>query len=124
MGDQELPAVAEPGGSDVELPPLPGIDDSPELKMRWMDEHLWTEAKEILGEEGISNPTNAQIQAVDNALSVANNVKVIDPATGQAIWPQTVNGEIIDRVMQAGPIDASEATKLAKDIFSGKIIIK
>ena len=109
-------------GPEAGLPPAP-IGESPDIQMRWMDDHLWQEATEILNEEGVTNPTNGQIQAVDNALSVANNVKVIDPSTGQAIWPDTINGEIIDRIMQAGPVDATEAVKLARDIASGNVII-
>ena len=121
MGDGSVPQPGMPG-PEAGLPPAP-IGESPDIQMRWMDDHLWQEATEILNEEGVTNPTNGQIQAVDNALSVANNVKVIDPSTGQAIWPDTINGEVIDRIMQAGPVDATEAVKLARDIASGNVII-
>ncbi len=99
------------------------VDLPLEKKMEWMDHNLWVTSKKLLPEAGVTNPTNAQTQAVDTVLSMANNVKVIDPETGNVIWSQTVNGQIIDRLMQPGLIDAIQASQLAKEIATGVVKI-
>lgn len=110
-------AIATGDGFDVNLPPE--ASETLNNKMEWMDKNLWITSKKLLADAGIANPTNKQVQIVDTILSIANNVKVIDPATGNVIWVETVNGEILDRVMQPGFVDVTKGMEIAQEIASG-----
>lgn len=112
--------IAIPDASDIELPQ----NVTPELSklssdQRLMEKNLWVESKEILKEVGIDNPTDQQILEVDKTLSLENNVKVIDPNTGNAIWPETEEGQVIDRNMIKGLVKCSKAINIAIKIASG-----
>lgn len=112
-------AIVSGDGFDINLPPE--ASETLDSKMEWMDKNLWITSKKLLADAGAVNPTNKQIQIVDTILSIANNVKVIDPTTGNVIWVETINGEILDRVMQPGFVDVTEAFKVAQEIAFGTL---
>lgn len=100
------------GGSDVELA---GGDE------RMMDKNLWAESKELLQEQGIDNPTNAEIQQVDTALAQENNVRVVNPTTGETLWQETAGGQTSDRGMLKGLIKSAAGNKVALAIKAARI---
>lgn len=103
-----------PDAEDINLP----IE---KVGQRYIDNNLWKESKEQLKELGVDNPTNKEIQQVDSAAAQENNIKVVDPNTGNALWPETAGGQTKDISMMKGLIKWGAAHKAALAIKAARI---
>jgi hypothetical protein len=103
---------------------IPGGEDLPtqEAGQRYMDNNLWAESREQLKELGVNNPTNAEIQSVDSAAAQENNIRVVNPDTGQTLWPDTAGGQTKDISMMKGLIKWGAAHKTALAIKAARIV--
>ncbi len=63
---------------------------------------IWAESKRMLVQQGVANPTNAQIQSVATQIAHDSGVKVISKATGEVIWQHTAGGVAKDIALQKG----------------------
>lgn len=105
-----------PGGEDVALSPE-------ETGQRYMDNNMWEESKEHLKELGVDDPTNEEIQAVDNAAGQENNIRVVNPENNQTLWPETAGGQTKDISMMKGLIKWGAAHKAALAIKAARIAV-
>ncbi len=108
------------GGGDI----IPSGEDLPmkEAGQRYMDNNLWEESKEQLRELGVNNPTNAEIQSVDSAAAQENNIRVVNPDTGQTLWSETAGGQTKDINMMKGLIKWGAAHKVALAIKAARVV--
>ena len=102
---------------DVDLP-------TEEVSQRYMDHNLWQESREHLKELGVDNPTNSEIQAVDSAAAQENNIRVVNPDTGQTLWSETAGGQTKDISMMKSLIKWGAAHKTALAIKVARLGVK
>lgn len=97
------------GGQTAQLAVETGLKDT-----------IWVEAKRMLVEQGISNPTEAMIQEVSTSIAQDSGVEVVSKATGEVIWSETAGGMAKDIVLQKGfPLKLQGANEIIAVIKSG-----